>query len=93
MLAHANVRCVAFVAWNYDKLLARDEIAGRVKRNTLYNIQEVAPTGTSKAAGLRTLRSRRPDLHEKVIKDELSVNAAMSFYSAEKHLQGVCRVF
>lgn len=35
------------------------------------------PTGTSRAAGLRRLRKDRPDLHARVLADELSVHAAM----------------
>lgn len=46
----------------------------------LYNVQDskytTAPTGNSKDAGLRRLRNHRPDLHEKVINDEMSIHAA-----------------
>jgi hypothetical protein len=46
---------------------------------TLDNIQDLrpAPTGTSKDAALRRLRKDRPDLHAKVLAEELSANAAM----------------
>lgn len=39
--------------------------------------QDDRPTGTSRAAGLRRLRKDRPDLHERVIANDISVNAAM----------------
>lgn len=38
--------------------------------------QTKAPTGNTKAAGLRRLRKDRPDLHEAVVNDEISVNEA-----------------
>jgi hypothetical protein len=61
-----------------DKLLQRQK--GRPKPETLYNIQGSpvkAPTGTSQAAALRRLRAQRPDLHQRVLKNELSPHAAM----------------
>lgn len=45
---------------------------------TLYNIQGTkAPTGTSTAAALRTLRTKDPDLHKQVIDKKLSPHGAM----------------
>lgn len=40
------------------------------------NIQELQPTGTSKAATIRRLRKDRPDLHTRVLAGELSPHAA-----------------
>lgn len=40
-------------------------------------VSSSAPTGTSRAAGLRRLRKDRPDLHERVAAGEMKVNAAM----------------
>jgi len=54
----------------------RNDITG--KFTALYNIQDgKAPTGTSKEAGLRRLRKDHKDLHDKVMRGELSVNQAM----------------
>jgi len=47
------------------------------RNDILYNIQEVAPTGTSRDAALRRLRKDRPDLHQQVIASQLSAHAAM----------------
>jgi len=46
---------------------------------TFDNVQDLseAPTGNTRAAGLRRLRKDRPDLHERVVAGELKVNAAM----------------
>lgn len=50
----------------------------RTTENTLDNIQDnSAPTGTSKTAALRRLRTQRPDLHQQVINGKLSAHAAM----------------
>ncbi|MFJ9633748.1 hypothetical protein ACIRU8_39250 [Streptomyces sp. NPDC101175] len=53
--------------------------AGR-RTDLLDNIQEVgvlAPSGTSREAGLRRLRKDRPDLHAEVLTGALSTHAAM----------------
>lgn len=53
--------------------------AGR-RTDLLDNIQEVevvAPSGTSREAGLRRLRKDRPDLHAEVLAGTLSTHAAM----------------
>jgi hypothetical protein len=51
--------------------------SGRPKR-TVDNINGLdRPTGTSKAAAHRRLAKDRPDLHARVLKNELSVHAAM----------------
>lgn len=42
----------------------------------LSNIQEHAPTGTSRAAALRRLRKDRPDLHAEVLAGGLSAHSA-----------------
>lgn len=46
---------------------------------SLYNIQTEAapPTGTSREAGLRRLRSARPDLHAEVLAGRLTIHGAM----------------
>ena len=44
---------------------------------TVYNIHNRRPAGTSRQAGLRRLRLHRPDLLQRVLDKELSVNAAM----------------
>lgn len=43
----------------------------------LHNVQTPTPTGNTKEAGLRRLRKDRKDLHEQVLKNEISVNEAM----------------
>ncbi len=44
---------------------------------TLYNVQDLAPTGNAQVAGLRRLRTQRPDLHDEVVAGKLSTHAAM----------------
>lgn len=46
-------------------------------REILDNIQDFAPSGTSKEAGLRRLRKDRSDLHAEVLSGRLSTHAAM----------------
>ena len=41
------------------------------------NIQDSAPTGTSRLRALRRLRAERQDLYERVLAGELSPHAAM----------------
>ncbi|WP_405812626.1 hypothetical protein OG241_50210 [Streptomyces sp. NBC_01390] len=58
-------------------------VAGRQgrRRDLLDDIQKVAeaaaPSGTSRAAGLRRLRKNRPDLHAEVLAGRMSTHAAM----------------
>jgi hypothetical protein len=55
---------------------------GGARNDLVYNVHEVVdkqverPAGNSKEAGLRRLRKERPDLHEKVLAGEISVNKA-----------------
>jgi hypothetical protein len=44
---------------------------------TFDNIQEFAPTGTSRLRAIRDLRAARPDLHARVITGELTPHRAM----------------
>ncbi|MEU0691417.1 hypothetical protein [Streptomyces uncialis] len=50
--------------------------AGR-PRKTQDDIQNIAPSGTSREAGLRRLRKDRPDLHTEVLAGHLTTHAAM----------------
>lgn len=45
--------------------------------DNINNSKRESPAGTSKTYALRKLRKDRPDLHEKVLKDELSPHKAM----------------
>jgi hypothetical protein len=49
--------------------------AGRPE--TLSNIQDKAPTGTTRAAALRKLRADAPELHAEVLAGRLTAHAAM----------------
>jgi hypothetical protein len=45
-----------------------------VNFDNIQDDQTKAPTGTSRAAGLRTLRKNRPDLLDKVVVGEIAAN-------------------
>lgn len=66
-----------------DDKAARDLLTQAVqghqgeRTDLVNNMNEVRPQGTSAEAALRRLRKDRPDLHAKVLKDELSPHAAM----------------
>ena len=57
-----------------DKVMVRGP--GRPKAEMLDNIQGY-PSGTSRDRALRMLRDKRPDLHARVLADEISPHAAM----------------
>jgi hypothetical protein len=54
---------------------------GGDRRSRSFNVDNIntekRPTGTSQSAALRRLRAQRPDLHAKVLANEISANAAM----------------
>lgn len=58
-------------------LLDRAYQRGSGRPEILHKIQDKAPYGTSRAAGLRRLRKDRPDLHAEVLAGRLSTHAAM----------------
>lgn len=65
-----------------DRAIQRKPSGGKNQHNKdgclLDNIKEAtAPTGTSRDAALRRLRKDRADLHEKVLRGEISAHAAM----------------
>lgn len=55
-----------------DEVGTFDNIQGSLPESST-----VAPTGTSQSAALRRLRTQRPDLHARVLANELSPHAAM----------------
>ena len=81
--ARARVKAARAAERDDAKDLANLRPAGRPKTENLYNDSGCvqgsakAPTGNSRAAFLRRLRKDRPDLHARVLADELSPHAGI----------------
>lgn len=60
-----------------DKEVANPIGTNQYSDEGVYNIHNQRPAGTSRDAILRRLRKNRPDLYQKILRGELTCNAAM----------------
>ena len=57
--------------------------------DNIHNDRQERPSGTSRDAAIRRLRKDRPDLHEKVLREQITPHAAMIEAGFRKKLSNV----